>query len=71
MDDRLDTELRVIAPLVASLDLILVANAPRHRGAPPWTEAKAERAVLRDATVALSTPLKAALRVDLLTLIAR
>ncbi|MGH3078861.1 MAG: hypothetical protein ACRDPZ_11860 [Gaiellaceae bacterium] len=61
----------MIAPLVGSLGLVLAANVPGHRGAPAWTEAKAERAVLRDATVAVPPPLKAALRVELLALIPR
>jgi hypothetical protein len=61
----------VIAPLVGSLGLVLAANAPAHRGAPAWTVSKAERVVLRDAAVAVPTPLKAALRAELLVLIPR
>jgi hypothetical protein len=57
--------------LVATLCLVVTSTSLAHQNAPAWTNAKAERVVLRDATVLLPPDQRAALRAELLALIPR
>jgi hypothetical protein len=59
------------AALIGIVGLLFAASAGAHRNAPAWTEARVERAVLRDATVLLPEPQRTALQRELLVLIPR
>lgn len=63
--------MRHVISLAAGLFLLVASGTGAHEGAQTWTEARAERAVAREATVRLSPELRAPLRAELLVLIPR
>jgi hypothetical protein len=68
---RQEAAMRLTVLLATVLCLLLAASASAHRGAQGWTEAKAERAAKREATVRLPRSLDARVQEELWTLVAR
>lgn len=63
--------MKLTLSFVAILCLVVASTSLAHPSAPAWTHAKAERVVLREATVLIPPDERAALRAELLALIPR